>query len=79
MKRPRQAMPADVERALAQRRLIGVYRDRPAYQQNDYIGWITHARREDTRHKRLAQMLEELQQGGVYMGMAHPPSRRRPG
>ena len=39
------------------------------YQQNDYIGWITRAKRPETRQKRLDQMLAELQTGGVYMRM----------
>ena len=75
MKRPRYAMPADIERALSKRRLTGAHRDCPAYQQNDCIGWILRARRDDTRQKRLAQMLDELAEGGVYMGMSHRPSR----
>ena len=34
----------------------------PDYQQNDYISslCVTRAKREETRQKRLAQMLEEL-------------------
>ena len=78
MKRARYAMPADLEQALERRTLIGAYRQRPSYEQNDYIGWITRARGENTRQKRLAQMLEELEKGGVYMGMAHAPSLKAP-
>ena len=77
MKRPRYVMPSDVERALARRRLMDAYRARLAYQQNDDIGWITRAQREDTRQKRLDQVLAELNEGGVYMGMAQLPSRLR--
>lgn len=51
-------------------------RRRPAYQQNDYIGWITRAKRQETKEKRLRQMLEELEIGGVYMNMEHPPSAK---
>ena len=50
------------------------YMARPDYQQNDYIGWITRAKRGETRSKRIAQMLAELEQGGVYMKMKHPAS-----
>jgi hypothetical protein len=53
------------------------YRERPAYQQNDYLIWIGQARREATRTKRINQMLDELEAGGVYMKMKHPPSARR--
>ncbi|RYE73868.1 MAG: hypothetical protein EOP19_28715, partial [Hyphomicrobiales bacterium] len=42
---------------------------RPAYQQNDYVWWITSPKREETRLKRLGQMLDELAAGGVYMRM----------
>jgi hypothetical protein len=42
---------------------------RPAYQQNDYIGWITRAKLEAIKQKRLNQMLEELKGGKYYMKM----------
>ncbi len=44
-----------------------MFHARPAYQQNDYIGWIIRAKGEDTREKRLAQMLQELEGGERYM------------
>jgi hypothetical protein len=49
------------------------YRDRPAYQQNDYIGWITRAKREETKQRRLAHMLTELEAGDRYMKMEYRP------
>ncbi len=70
LKRPRYEMPPDVERRLEERGLMEAYRGRPAYQQNDYIGWINRAKRDATREKRISQMLEELALGGVYMNMA---------
>jgi uncharacterized protein YdeI (YjbR/CyaY-like superfamily) len=70
-------MPALVQRALDERGLMGAYRERPAYQQNDYLGWIARAKRQETKEKRLRQMLDELEEGGVYMNMEHPPSRKR--
>ena len=36
---------------------------------NDDIGWITGVKPPATRHKRLAQMLDELARGAVYMTM----------
>ena len=63
-------MPADIAAALKQRRLMEAYRERPAYQQNDYVGWITRSKRADTRQKRLEQMLEELEGGERYMKMS---------
>ncbi len=49
---------------------MAAYEARPDYQKNDYLGWIARAKRDDTRQKRLDQMLDELQRGGVYMKMA---------
>jgi uncharacterized protein YdeI (YjbR/CyaY-like superfamily) len=74
LKREVQPMPDDVREALLQRGLMAEYEARPAYQRNDYLGWMVHAKREETRQKRLEQMLEELARGGVYMNMAHRPS-----
>ena len=70
-------VPRFVLDALKRELLMDAYRRRPAYQQNDYIGWINSATREETKQKRLTQMLAELQQGGVYMNMDHPPSKKR--
>jgi Bacteriocin-protection, YdeI or OmpD-Associated len=63
-------MPAFVRRALLERGLMGAYRTRPPYQQNDYLGWINRAKLDATKRKRLAQMLEELERGDRYMRMA---------
>ncbi|HSA99395.1 MAG TPA: YdeI/OmpD-associated family protein [Anaerolineales bacterium] len=67
--RTRYKMPDYIQAALAERGLMEAYRARPDYQQNDYIGWVTRAKREETRKKRLAQMLEELAGGARYMKM----------
>lgn len=77
LKRDIHRIPKFVSDALRCSSLMAAYRDRPAYQQNDYIGWINEAKRDDTKQKRLSQMLAELEQGGVYMKMDHPPSRKR--
>ena len=69
--RPRYPMPGDVAAALEQENLTGPYQARPSYQQNDYIGWITRAKRPETREKRIRQMLDELHSGDAYMGMAY--------
>ena len=62
-------MPDDIRSALETRQLMPAYRERPPYQQNDYVGWITRSKLPATRAKRLAQMLDELERGGVYMHM----------
>lgn len=59
----------DIRQALEGRGVQAAYAARPAYQQNDYVGWITRAKRTETRQRRLDQMLEELASGGVYMRM----------
>ena len=69
LKRDVHEMPHDVRVALTTRKVMDAYRQRPAYQQNDYIGWITRAKLPATRQKRLEQMLAELESGGVYMHM----------
>ena len=51
------------------RGLLAQYEARPPYQRNDYLMWINTAQREETKRKRLAQMLDELESGGVYMRM----------
>ncbi|OHD71027.1 MAG: hypothetical protein A2W19_08420 [Spirochaetes bacterium RBG_16_49_21] len=75
LKRPRYPMPAFVKEALLQSGLMEAYRSRPPYQQNDYIGWISRAKREETKDKRLAQMLDELAQGDKYMNMTYRPKK----
>ena len=67
--RPREEMPDFVREALAARGLLTQYEARPPYQRNDYLMWINKAQREETKRKRLAQMLDELESGGVYMRM----------
>lgn len=69
--RKKHAMPDFIRLALDQGDLWERYSNRPPYQQNDYIGWIGRAKREETRQKRLEQMLDELRGGDAYMGMAY--------
>jgi uncharacterized protein YdeI (YjbR/CyaY-like superfamily) len=76
LKRLRYSMPDFVKNALEQRGLMDAYKERPAYQQNEYVGWISRAKRSETRDNRLQQMLDELEMGGVYMKMKHPGSQK---
>lgn len=73
--RTRHTMPDYIREALNSRKLMNAYHERPDYQQNDYIGWITRAKREETKEKRLTQMLEELKGGRLYMNMKWHPKR----
>ena len=69
LKRDRHPMPDFVREALEEKGLVERYEERPDYQRNDYLGWIASPKREETKRKRLAQMLDELKRGGVYMKM----------
>ena len=71
--RPRYPMPKFMRDALNEREMMDAYRARPPYQRNDYIGWIQRAKREETKQKRLNQMLDELKKGNVYMKMKWNP------
>lgn len=75
--RGREAMPADIRELLDQQQLFEAYEERPPYQKNDYLRWILSAKKEETRQKRLHQMLEELREGDVYMGRAYVKKKRR--
>ena len=68
--RKRWEMPGDVQEAITSSGLQQEYDSRPPYQRNDYIGWITKAKRTDTRQKSIEQMLSEVRVGNVYMKMS---------
>ena len=67
--RARHPMPDFIHEALNERGLMDAFRQRPDYQQNDYLGWIIRAKHEETKQKRLSQMLKELEGGKLYMNM----------
>lgn len=69
LRRDLNPMPDDVRQALEARGLVNAYEGRPPFQRNDYLGWITRARKPETRQKRLTQMLDELEDGDIYMKM----------
>lgn len=71
LKRAINAMPTDLEERLIREGLLDSYRQRPPYQQNDYLGWIARAKRPETKDKRIAQMIDELHSGDSYMGMSY--------
>ncbi|GHE97305.1 hypothetical protein GCM10016455_17230 [Aliiroseovarius zhejiangensis] len=69
LQRPIQPMPPDIDARLRAGGLRDAYEARPPYQRNDYLAWIARAKRPETREKRVAQMLEELAGGRLYMKM----------
>lgn len=78
LSRPIQPMPEFVSEALISRDLMKAYKSRPPYQQNDYLSWISRAKRPETKEKRLHQMLDELARGDVYMKMPYKPRQGNP-
>ena len=68
-KRAQNPMPDFVAAALQNEGLADAYAARPPYQRNDYLGWIARAKRDETKAKRLQQMLDELAAGDAYMRM----------
>lgn len=76
LKRQKQELPQYIEEALVSSSVMSDYLKRPSYQQNDYISWVSRAKQETTKQKRLQQMINELKLGGVYMNMDHPASQK---
>jgi hypothetical protein len=75
LKRAINRMPTNIRRLLVKNGLLGLYKARPAYQQNDYLSWISQAKLDATKEKRTKQMLTELRLGNVYMNMRWPGSK----
>lgn len=70
LKRDINPMSKDVRALLIKHGLMELYKARPPYQQNDYLGWIARAKLEATKQKRIDQMLNELRRGDRYMKMS---------
>lgn len=75
LKRSLNPMPEFVARALEETALRERFEQRPPYQRNDYLGWISRAKRPATRDRRLRQMLHELAAGDRYMNMHYRPKK----
>jgi hypothetical protein len=69
LKRRVNRMPAFVRQSLTERGLTRAYRSRPAYQRNDYIGWITSAKGEATQRVAPESDTRELAGGRTYRKM----------
>lgn len=76
LKRDLRPMPDDIAARLKDEGVTAAYEARPAYQRNDYLGWIARAKRDETREKRIRQMLDELKAGDAYMRMKYSGSAR---
>ena len=64
-------LPTKIKNILVKENLFEAYEKRPFYQRNDYLHWITSAKRKDTTNKRIVQMIEELRDGNTYMKMEY--------
>jgi uncharacterized protein YdeI (YjbR/CyaY-like superfamily) len=60
VKRSINPMSNEIRSLLIAKGLLEKYYARPPYQQNDYLGWISQAKMQLTKDKRIRQMLEEL-------------------
>ena len=76
LKRPVYEMPEFVAAALREHKVLKL--TKPALRTNGTTtwGWITRAKLEATRQKRLNQMLSELKGGKLYMNMQHNSKQR---
>lgn len=75
LSRKQRPMTNEIKNCLVKRDLFGAYNARPPYQRNDYMGWIGRAKRDETRLKRIDQMLAELEMGHTYMKMDWKPKK----
>jgi hypothetical protein len=69
----KQPMPGNVRTALEKRKMIDANMERPAYQKDEYLKWIALAVGPLEKQKRLEQMLDELDKGGVFKGEPWTP------
>ncbi len=67
---PLNAIPDFVARALWDHELLDAFISRPLHQRNDYLSWINRAKRDETKQRRQAQILDDLKAGDRYMKMA---------
>src|SRR5215210_5083554 len=68
-----QPMPGNVRGALQKQKLMDTYLARPEYQKTDYLKWIATAAGPSEKQKRIDQMVDELQKGGVFKGEQWTP------
>lgn len=71
--RPREPMIDLVADALEEHGLREAYDARPPYQRNDYLLWVKGAKKDETKRRRVEQMLSELRVGTLYMRMSWTP------
>lgn len=70
-------MPPSMEQALTEFGLMKAFHKRPSDQRDEYIAWVAAAGEGRVRDLRLAQILEDLDQGVFHLGApAHEEARQ---
>lgn len=73
LKRQIHPMPDYVKRAIEERGLMDDYEKRPAYQKNDYIGWINQAMLKETKEKRLKLLSSQIYPNTYRLAQPNAP------
>lgn len=56
-------LPKEIEKALSANELGEIWNKLTPIQRNEFICWVTMAKKEETQQKRLGIMIENLQEG----------------
>lgn len=72
----KQPMPGNIKAALQKRKLLEAFDARPAYQRDEYLKWVALAAGPAAKQKRLDQMLDELEKGGLFKGEPWTPPEK---
>jgi uncharacterized protein YdeI (YjbR/CyaY-like superfamily) len=72
----KQPMPGNIKAALQKRKLLEAFDARPAYQRDEYLKWVALAAGPAAKQKRLDQMLDELEKGGLFKGEPYTPPKK---
>ena len=68
--RPHLPLPADVRHALVGHGVLGAFKERSPYQQDDHIARVNRARVVESRVARVMELVAELQHGDPFMRTA---------
>lgn len=70
-------LPLYIKKALQQSKLLDAFEKQIYTYRKGYVHWIEQAKQEETKQRRIAQMLREVKSGKEYMGMQRAPSRKK--
>ncbi|MFT3693100.1 MAG: hypothetical protein QM831_08155 [Kofleriaceae bacterium] len=66
-------MPGPVKSALAKKKLLETFLERPDYQRREYLKGIEHAFGTPAKQKLIDQLVAEIENGKLYMGKPWEP------